>query len=78
MAVLIGKALAYFDCKDCRSIGQKYTAFKIERILADFVQEQQLELLKFFKDRLVKLDIISNECISEEGMKSIIKNFNYA
>ena len=41
---LIEKAHAYLDDKGCRSIGQKYTAFEIERMLADFAQ-QQLNLL---------------------------------
>jgi hypothetical protein len=41
---LIGKAHAYLDDKGCKSMGQKYTAFEIERMLADFAQ-QQLNLL---------------------------------
>ena len=41
---LIEKAHAYLDDKGCKSIGQKYTAFEIERMLADFAQ-QQLNLL---------------------------------
>ena len=44
MKDLIGKAHAYLDDKGCKSMGQQYTAFEVERMLADFAQ-QQLNLL---------------------------------
>ena len=44
MEDLIGKAHAYLHNKGCKSIGQQYTAFEIEKMLADFAQ-QQLKLL---------------------------------
>ena len=44
MKDLIGKAYAYLDNKGCKSMGQQYTAFEVERMLADFT-EQQLNLL---------------------------------
>ena len=44
MEDLIGKAHAYLDNKGCKSMGQQYTAFEIEKMLADFAQ-QQLNLL---------------------------------
>ena len=35
MKDLIGKAHAYLDDKGCKSMGQQYTAFEVERMLAD-------------------------------------------
>jgi hypothetical protein len=40
MEDLIGKAHAYLDDKGCKSMGQQYTAFEIERMLADFAQQE--------------------------------------
>lgn len=53
MKNLIKKAHAYLYNKGCRSMGQQYTAFEIERMLADFVQ-QQLNLLNTPNDSGVK------------------------
>ena len=44
MEDLIEKAHAYLDDKGVKTMWQQYTAFEIERMLADFAQ-QQLKLL---------------------------------
>jgi hypothetical protein len=45
MEDLIARAHAYLDDKGCKSMGQKYTAFEVERMLAEFA-EQQIKLHK--------------------------------